>query len=91
MTLQHIKEELQAVQGLSVSERGTGKGQFLFIHTSKRAIEVYIEDVVYIVEYWDSADEQADDAAVGRDVIASDSEAVDKIKRWLAVANSSMT
>ncbi len=83
MTLQYVKSQLEAVQGLSVSERGTGKGVFLFVRSAARAIEVYIEDSGYVVEYWDSADEESDDAPVNRDMVTSGSEALTRIKHWL--------
>jgi hypothetical protein len=83
MTLQNIKNELESVKGLSVSQRGTGKGTFLFVRSSRRAIEVYIEDIGYVVECWNSPDEESDDACVSRDVFASDSEALAKIRGWL--------
>ena len=83
-TLQPIKNKLEAIQGLSVSERGTGNGTFLFVQSVSRAVEVYMDDSNYIVEYWDSADEEADDAPVNQDVLASEAEVLAKVTRWLA-------
>jgi hypothetical protein len=84
MALQYIKGQMEATPGLSVSERGNGKGKFLFVRSATRAIEVYIEDVGCVIEYWDSADEESDDAPVNRDVVTSDSEALAKIQHWFA-------
>lgn len=81
--LQAIKDALESIQGLSVSERGTGNGTFLFLKTRTRAAEVYMESVGYVVECWDSADEEADDPPVSRDVVGSENEAVAKLKHWL--------
>lgn len=82
-TLQPIKNKLEAVHGLSISERGTGNGTFLFLKTRTRAAEVYMESFGYVVECWDSADEEADDPPVSREVVGSENEAVAKIKHWL--------
>jgi len=83
MTLQSLREKLAVVPGLLVSERGTAKAAFLYIRSPNRAVEVYVEGNSYFVECWDNADEESDDPPVRRDVVASESDAVDKIKNWL--------
>lgn len=83
MNLKALKERLECVPGLSISERGTGNGTFLFVRSAARAAEVYIESFGYVVECWNSADEEADDAPVSQDVFDSEAGALEKLKHWL--------
>jgi hypothetical protein len=85
MILQHIKKQLEALGGLVVSERGSGVGKFLFVRSPNRAIEVYEEPSGIFIECWESADEEADDASVKKEIVKSESEALEKIKNWFYI------
>jgi hypothetical protein len=87
MNLKCLRDQLETVEGLMVSERGTGRGKFLFVRSAARALEIYIEDVGYVIEYWNNADEEADDPPVNRDVVAFDSDALARIQHWLGASN----
>jgi hypothetical protein len=82
--LQGIKCELKAIQGVSVSERGTGKATFLYARSAARAVEVYSgENSGFIVECWDTADETSDDPPISQQIVPSTAAAVTAITRWL--------
>ena len=81
--LQSIKLELETIQSLSVSERGTGKARFLYVRSATRSVEVYEEGNSFVVECWDSADEKSDDPPVSQETVPSAAAAVVKINRWL--------
>jgi hypothetical protein len=83
MSFQLLKDKLEAVPGLSVSERGMGKAKFLYVRSSVRCIEVSVEADGLSIEYWDEADEESDKASVNQELATSESEALSKIKGWL--------
>lgn len=83
MTLRYIKNKLEAVEGLLVSERGSGKAKFLYVSSPTRAIEIHTEAGNYFIEYWDTANEDSDSAPVHRDEVASEADAVTNIIQWL--------
>ena len=83
MTLQFLKKKLEEVPGLSISERGTGKAQFLYVRSQVRALEVSIEGSGCFIEYWNEADEESDKSSVNCELIVSASEALAKITNWL--------
>jgi len=81
--LQDIKRELQAIPGISVSEKG-GHAAFLYAHSARRAVEVYPDGQTdFVVECWDSADKSSDDPPVGEEIVPSVAAAVAKVTAWL--------
>lgn len=83
MTLQSIKEKLQTVPELSVSEVGEGKAKFLHIRSSTRGIEVAETGNKIWIEYWADKDGEDESSPVKEETVTSREEALRKIKQWL--------
>jgi hypothetical protein len=82
--LQVIQRELQASHGLSVSVRGTGAGVFLYARSPDRSVEVYAdENSGFVVECWNSANENSDDPPVSQENVPSTAAAIAKVRTWL--------
>ncbi len=82
MILQMLKEKLDCVAGLSVSERGTGKSKFLYVCSPTRAVEVAETAAGIWIEFWDDIDKE-DEVVVNEEIVISHAEALAKIKGWL--------
>jgi hypothetical protein len=82
MNLQIVKEKLEAIPELSVSERGTGNVEFLYVQSSRRAVEVDETPEGIWIEYWDDTDKE-DEKCVKEETVTTSEEALAKIKRWL--------
>jgi hypothetical protein len=82
MNFQLLREQLDAVPGLSVSERGTGKAKFLYVCSSSRAVEVAETAKGIWIEYWDDTDKE-DEKRVNEEIVPAESEALAKIEDWL--------
>jgi len=82
--LSEIRERLQTHPELKTELRGAGKSAFLYIRSAVRAVEVSTGDEGYLLEYWNCADEQLDDAPVRSEDVDSVSEVERKLTEWLA-------
>jgi hypothetical protein len=83
MILEAIQQGLQSIPELSVSLRGSGKARFLYVRSISRAVEVYLEAEGIMIEFWDKADEECEDAPINRKLVGSESEALVEVKEWL--------
>ena len=81
MSLQVIKEKLESIPGLSVSERGTGKAKFLYVQSARRAVEVAETTNGIWIECWDDTDK--DETRVSEETVKTNEEALTKVKLWL--------
>ena len=82
MTLQSLRQKLEANTELLISERGTGKAKFLYVRSPHRAIEVSEQGDGFSSEYWNTADEESDEDSVKKEIVKSESDAFAKIKSW---------
>jgi len=87
MSLQTVKEKLEAIPGVSVSERGTGNVNFLYVQSAKRAVEVDETPEGIWIEYWDDRDKE-DERCVKEETVESEADAFAKIKSWLSCAET---
>ena len=74
--LQIVKLELQAVEGISVSEGGTPAAKTLYARSATRAVKVSTQDASLVVEFWNSVDEQSQIPPVSREIVPSVAKAV---------------
>jgi hypothetical protein len=82
--LQIVKLELQALEGVSVSERGIGDAKSLYARSATRAVGVSTQDTNLVVKFWNTADEQQCAAPpVSQETVASVAKAVGEITNWL--------
>jgi len=63
--------------------RGSGKSAFLFIKSNRRAVEASLSGRLLWVEFWNSADEENDDAAVRDAHFERLADATKAITEWL--------
>lgn len=81
--LQIVKLELQAIEGISVSERGTGDAKFLYARSATRAVGVSIQETNLVIKFWNAADEQPAAPPVSQEMVSSVATAVGEINNWL--------
>ena len=86
MILDSLRQKLETVSSLSVSQRGSGNAKFLYVRSPYRAIEVSEESDCFIVEYWNTSDEKSDEDSVKTEMVESESDAFARIKDWLGGA-----
>ena len=79
--------ELQQVivkKPFRMSRRGTDSAQFLFVSSTERAIEVSEDGDSLWIEFWENADEEADDSPVKECRCNTIESALHEIENWLA-------
>jgi uncharacterized alkaline shock family protein YloU len=81
--LQIVKLELQAIEGISVSEGGTAAAKTLYARSATRAVKVSTQDTNLVVEFWNSVDEQSQIPPVSREIVPSVAKAVGEVTNWL--------
>jgi hypothetical protein len=87
MSLEILKAELEAVPGLSLSDRGAAKARFLYVTSACRAIEAAEIAKGIWIEYWDDTD-KAEEKLVREETVSSCDEAFHKVRVWLAGGTS---
>ena len=82
-TLLEIHNRLKEDATLRVEWVGEGKGEFLFVRSPNRAVEVSIADEGVFVEYWNDTDELSEEAPIKSEVVPSTTEALVNVLAWL--------
>ena len=80
--LQIVKLELQAIEGISVSETETGNTKFLYVRSAKRSVEVSTQDTSLVVKFWNTVNEVRI-PPISEEIVTSVPKAVGEITNWL--------
>jgi hypothetical protein len=81
--LRSLASELQGMRGIVVSTRGQGKAVFLYVRSTRRAVEVSVDEGDICVEYWNVADEESDESPIREETFDDNESATKSIQDWL--------
>jgi len=81
--LLELRDQLAKTGSLKIDMRGEGKAAFLYIQSSKHAVEISVEGNGFFVEYWDEADEESEKGPVRSEIVESKSDVIRNVTEWL--------